>query len=125
MALVKFGLVGLINTVIGLAIIMAALAAGLGDYAANALGYGAGLMLSYAINRRWTFAAQTAANPREFAAFAACFALAYGANLAVITAMRASGQGGHALVHASGMVVYTLLFFALSRTVLGGRAAKR
>lgn len=51
----RFGAVGVGNTAVGLAFIYGARASGLGEVAANAMGYAAGLMFSFALNRRWTF----------------------------------------------------------------------
>jgi putative flippase GtrA len=52
----RFGVIGVLNTVVGLAVILLAReAAGWSDVAANALGYGVGLSLSFVLNRRWTF----------------------------------------------------------------------
>ena len=53
--MLRFGLVGIANTVVGLSGIFAAQRLGLGAIAANAFGYGCGLSASFALNRRWTF----------------------------------------------------------------------
>ena len=120
MTVVKFGLVGLLNTAIGFAIILAALSAGFNDYAANALGYGLGLIISYSLNRYWTFSATSQPSFREIIAFCGVFAFAYSANLLVLTSFRAAGYIDQPLAHLLGLVVYSALFFLLSRYVVFG-----
>jgi putative flippase GtrA len=51
----RFAVVGMLNTVAGLAVIFSARALGLDEVPANATGYAVGLMLSFTLNRRWTF----------------------------------------------------------------------
>lgn len=115
--IIRFGLGGLANSAVGIATVMAGLAMGLGDFAANTLGYAVGLVCSYAINRYWTFAVQRAPSWREFARFLACFGVAWGGNLLVIAAFHAAGVAGRPIVHITGMAVYSVLFFVLSRHV--------
>lgn len=57
--LLRFGAVGLANTVLGLVLIWGAMAAGLSPAPANLAGYAVGLVVSYVLNRRFTFAATT------------------------------------------------------------------
>ncbi len=55
--LAKFLAVGALNTLIGLSCIYAAMGIlHLGFLASNALGYGLGIVMSFALNRAWTFA---------------------------------------------------------------------
>lgn len=119
-ALARFALVGVINTAIGFALILLGLRLGLGDYAANALGYGLGLGVSYALNRSWTFKARNAPSWAEFGRFAASFAMAYGANLAILGIGRAAGMAGQPLLHLAGLGLYSVLFYVLSRTIVFG-----
>jgi len=51
----RFAMVGMLNTIAGLALIYGARALGLGEVAANATGYAVGLALSFTLNRHWTF----------------------------------------------------------------------
>jgi putative flippase GtrA len=54
--LVRFGLVGVLNTLSGLFIIIALMrSAGVDYLLANAVGYACGITLSFFINRSWTF----------------------------------------------------------------------
>ena len=105
MTLIRFGLVGLLNTAIGFAVILFALRMGAGDYTANATGYTAGLALSYMLNRSWTFGVTQPVNPAEFARFMGAFALSYAANLLLITAGTLAGFGGNPLLHLGGVLL--------------------
>ena len=115
MIIVRFALVGLLNTLIGFTVILIGLRIGIGDYAANALGYGVGLGVSYALNRNWTFRVGEPTSMREFGRFASAFFMAYAANLAVVSAGRAGGLISQPFVHVIGLGIYTVSFFAISR----------
>lgn len=113
--LARFLIVGVANTLIGLTIIYAAKwLAQWGDVAANALGYGVGLVVSFALNSRWTFAYKGAHWP-ALARFALVALVAYGANLlTVMLAIHALGLNSY-LAQALGMPSYTLTSYLLSR----------
>ncbi|SFF85920.1 Putative flippase GtrA (transmembrane translocase of bactoprenol-linked glucose) [Novosphingobium sp. CF614] len=112
---VRFGLVGLANTLVGLAIIAVLLRAGAGDYLANAASYSIGLCLSFVLNRAWTFGQRGPVAGIEARRFVIVFVLSYGANLAVLTLMRGIGFGESLIGQGAGMVVYSVCFFLLSR----------
>jgi len=114
MRLFRFGLTGLANSVVGWAVIFAGLWAGLGDFAANAAGFGVGLVLSFTLNRRFTFGVTGAVGAREVARFLAAFAAAYGANLAVLHAARGVLGAGNALAQIPAIGAYVVIFFVLS-----------
>lgn len=120
MTIAKFGLVGLLNTLVGFSIIFAALAAGMGDYIANALGYGLGFLLSWSLNRYWTFSVRRAATLNEIARFGSAAALAYGANLLVINIFRMAGWVDQPIVHLIGMATYSVSFYVLARLLVFG-----
>ncbi|MEL0210844.1 MAG: GtrA family protein, partial [Novosphingobium sp.] len=107
----RFALVGVINTAIGFALILLGLRLGLSDFAANALGYGLGFCVSYALNRWITFKVEGAPSFREFGRFGAAFLLAYAANIAVLGLGRAAGMAGQPMLHLAGLGLYTVLFF--------------
>lgn len=113
--LARFAGVGIINTAISFLIIIAGIAIGLGDYAANACGYAVGIIVSYLLNRRVTFATPAPPSPLEFARFLGAAVLAYGCNLLVIASGRAAGMAGQPIVHFAGMAVYSVAFFAAMR----------
>jgi putative flippase GtrA len=55
LSFLRFIVVGVANTAVGLAFIFAARALGLDEVPANAVGYAFGIALSFALNRAWTF----------------------------------------------------------------------
>ena len=120
----RFALVGLANTAIGFTLIALGLLLGMNDYAANAMGYGLGLGVSYALNRSWTFKADAAPSTAEFGRFAASFAIAYTANIAVLSLGRAAGLAGEPALHLAGLAVYSVLLFVLMRTIVFGQQIK-
>lgn len=108
-AVARFALTGLANSAAGLLVIYAAKFMGLGDIASNAIGYGAGLLLGFALHRRWTFGDRrpaTASLPK----FIAVTLVAYFANLGVVLALVAAGLDGY-LAQACGVPVYAGLTF--------------
>ena len=110
----RFGVVGVLNTVLGLAIIFAAKAfLGLGDLAANLLGYGLGLVCSFFLNRSWTFRHEG----RAFAAFwrfGIAFAVAYVLNLATVFGLRDAMAVNSYLAQAGGVIPYAISFYLMS-----------
>lgn len=113
----RFAAVGVVNTGVGLAAIIALeRLTPAGPYAANAGGYVLGLATSFVLNRLWTFRAAGPAGAqavRFAAAFAACYAL----NLGVLTLGLAAGAPGWA-AQGAAVAGYTLAFFALGRLVV-------
>lgn len=110
----RFGIVGVVNTGLGLAVIFASKAfLDLGDLAANLCGYAIGLVASFVLNRHWTFhdrGQRLAALGR----FAWAFAVAYGLNLATVFALRDGMRLNSYAAQVAGMVPYTLAFYLLS-----------
>ena len=108
----RFGLVGLINTGLGYAVIVIALALGAGDVPANAAGYAAGLGASYFLNSRWTLGGGAPLGWGSAARYAAVFAIAYAANLAIVLLAGQLGYREDPLVHLIAVVAYSTLFYA-------------
>lgn len=117
-AIGRFILVGLVNTAIGYAIILVALAAGLGDYAANLTGFILGFPIAYTFQRRWTFRSSAKPTFAEAALYALCFLIAYGANLGIITIGRQLGHEENAIVQLLAVTTYSGLFYLLTRVIV-------
>jgi len=116
--------VGLLNTAFGYSLILLGLWLGAGDYAANAAGYAGGLMLAYALHRRWTFGVKAPANYHEAGRFMLAALLAYAVNLGVIYLARTMGGAHNPLTQALAMAAYSLSFFVLTRfLVFAGTAS--
>jgi 4-amino-4-deoxy-L-arabinose transferase-like glycosyltransferase/putative flippase GtrA len=106
----KFAGVGFLNVFITLLIVFA-LKEGFGvdDVPANFIGYVAGLLSSFILNKRWTFG-NDSGTFAAFLRFIVVFAASYLLNiLTVLTALRV-GMHDY-LAHIMGMPVYSLVFY--------------
>ncbi|MDP9895805.1 putative flippase GtrA [Variovorax boronicumulans] len=115
---IRFLIVGVANTLVGLSVIYAAkYFFHAGDVVANAIGYGVGICVSFFLNSRWTFAYEGAVLP-AVAKFLLGTAVAYGANLlAVVVAIDHFGLNSY-LAQAMGMPVYTVTAYVASRYIV-------
>jgi putative flippase GtrA len=116
-SLVRFLLVGIANTLVGLSVIyLIKWFSAVGDALANACGYAIGLMVSFMLNRNWTFRHSGAILPAAVRFFIV-FAIAYIANLGtVLTLVHRFGINGY-LAQLLGVPPYTALFYLGSRYV--------
>lgn len=112
--LVRFLAVGAANTCVGLGFILAAKRWGqLGDVAANLMGYGVALTLSFVMNKAWTFKSQGRTLP-ELRRFLVVAGIAYAANLATVVALIRLGLDGY-WAQVAGVPPYTIVFYLGSR----------
>jgi len=110
----RFLLVGVGNTLAGLVIIYLAKAVGIGDVTANATGYGVGLVLSFVLNKRWTFR-HDGPVLSTLMRFIVVIGLAYVANLAVVLgAISVLGINSY-IAQALGIPAYTAVAYLGSR----------
>jgi len=122
--LLRFAAVGVVNTALGYAVIFACMyLAGLGAVTSNVIGYAVGLIVSYLLNRSFTF--RSAAPPRrEIIRFVAIFLLAYLANLAALVLLiRHAGMHEGAAQVIAGVVYFALSFVLNKYYVFAGRQA--
>ena len=111
----RFLLVGTVNTFIGLSVIFAAKGiAGLDDLLSNLLGYSFGLLISFFLNREWTFRHNGRISPTA-ARFGIAFLLSYMANLMTVYGLRDGIGLNSYLAQAFGIVPYTLIFYLICR----------
>lgn len=113
--LMRFAAVGVVNTGLGYAVIFACMyLLGLGAVLSNVLGYAVGLVVSYILNRTYTFRSAAAAQG-EILRFISIFLLAYLANLAALMLLihRIGMHEGGAQLLAG--VVYFGLSFILNK----------
>lgn len=116
-ALIKFVVVGVANTLVGLFLIyLGKWLLGFGDVVANTCGYSIGLVLGFILNRRWTFRHSGPVIP-ALARFFAIFILAYVSNLVTVLVAINSLEMNSYLAQASGILPYTVIFFFGSRYV--------
>lgn len=122
----RFGVVGLVNTALGYAVILTGLALGWGDIASNAAGYAAGLLAGFALNRRWTFRNGAGSRMSEGRRYVLVFLIAYCANLAVLALARSLGFVESPLAQLAGLCTYSALFYlGSSRYVFVARPGLR
>lgn len=109
--LLKFALVGVLNTSLGYAVIFGCMYAfGLGAVVSNVIGYACGLVVSYSLNRNFTFRS-AAARRAEMVRFVAIFLLAYLANLGVLLLLiRRFGMHEGAAQAVAGVAYFGLSF---------------
>jgi putative flippase GtrA len=113
--LARYLLVGMLNTCVGLGTIYAAIFfLNFSDLSANLSGYSVGVLLSFALNKSWTFAASGSAAP-QFARFVLVLAVAYMANLATVVSLIKLLSVNHYLANGIGIVPYTVIGFLGSR----------
>jgi putative flippase GtrA len=113
--LVKFASVGVINTIIGLAIIYA-LMWGLqwGEVSANLTGYIVCILLGFVLNGRWTFGKSTL-KPRHLIGYLLVVVVAYLMNLsAVLLSMKILAVPGD-YAQLLGVPVFTMTSFLLNK----------
>jgi putative flippase GtrA len=121
--LLRFGLTGLANSAVGWAVIFAGLWTGMSGLAANAAGFGVGLVMSFTLNRRFVFGVTGAVRGREVAKFLGAFAIAFGVNLAVLFAAQGVFGKDSALAQLPAIAAYVVIFFLLSQFVVFRSAA--
>lgn len=106
---------GVVNTIVGLAVIFAAKAfLNFGDVAANAFGYAVGLTVSFFLNKAWTFGYKGEIVATAIR-FLGVFVVAYFFNLSTVLVLIHWAQINAYLAQTLGVPCYTVVFFLLSR----------
>lgn len=114
--MIKYGLVGIINTLIT-AIIIFVLMNGFGvSYKiSNAVGYVAGFFNSFIMNKIWTFKANKASTISQFTKFAAVFIICYFIQLGLVVILVEKLLLSKNISQLIGMVFYTLIGFLFNK----------
>lgn len=125
--LIKYAIVGVMNTLITLGVIFVCKSIlGVNPYVSNALGYVAGLLNSFIWNRTWVFRSHGRIT-RQAINFFAAFCLCYLLQLLVVWALTKSSFGalefdivgfvlsGYGIATLIGNVVYTMCNFIYNR----------
>lgn len=109
----KFGLVGIANTALGLSVILVCMYVfGFPPVIANVIGYAAGLCLSFYGNSRWTFRHGTSRH--SGVRFLLAFGISYLANLAILLGALRLGLSP-LVAQILAVMTYTAIFFVLSK----------
>lgn len=112
---VRYALVGLVNTVVGLGVIYGAMYfLGFADIPANALGYMVGVIVSFLLNRQWTFR-DTGPIGSALVRFLAVLLVAYFANLGTVLALVELAAVNRYLAQAAGVLPYVVVGYLGSR----------
>jgi len=104
----RFGTVGVANTLIGSATILVLTWRGMNPFAANVIGYVLGTLFSFYANSRWTFGARIGGV--RLVKFLTVLAIAYGINVAVLSAALRMGYSDLAS-QLPAMICFTLINF--------------
>jgi putative flippase GtrA len=112
---VRFALVGVANSLAGLAAIyLCKLFVGLDNVSANMVGYGLGILVSFALNSAWTFQYSGAVLPAALR-FALVFLVSYGTNLGLVLLLITHWLVNSYIAQAIGVLPYTITFYLLSK----------
>lgn len=121
--MIKYLITGVGNTLLGLSIIYFCIyALGWNSIAANLLGYGVGIVFSFAVNKRWTFG-HSGSHFSALLRFTLVVCVAYLVNLATVIELEQAFHVNRYLAQASGVPPYTLVgyfgcrFFAFNNAV--------
>lgn len=113
-SLLKFLVVGILNTLLSVLIIFALkYFYALSDIVANFTGYIAGLMTSYMLNKKWTFG-HTGQLSITLVKFALTFVVAYTVNIVCVLLLIKLGVNAY-FSHLLVMPIYTILFYIGSK----------
>lgn len=112
--LISFGLVGLLNTTLCLALIFGLLAVGMAFVAANLLGYGLGLLVSFSVNRRLTFRSRGSSRS-QLPRFLGVYGMAYALQLSFATALREQSHWSPGAATFAGSALFAVICFCGSR----------
>jgi putative flippase GtrA len=111
----RFGVVGLANTMVGLlTIYLLKWPGGLGNTAANLGGYCVGLAMGFVLNRSWTFYHSGLWLP-AFVRFFLVFVVAYATNLGMVLVLIDHFRINGYIAQALGIPPYTGVFYLGSR----------
>ena len=115
LTILRFLLVGVVNTFVGLGIIYAAMYFfGMGVVFANAIGYFIGILVSFSLNKTWTFGSRDRV-ASSFLRYLLVLAIAYAVNLATVLFMQSRFDLNNYFAQATGIVPYALIGFLGSR----------
>ena len=107
----KFATTGLLNTLVGLSTIYLLMALGSHYAVANVAGYLVGLVISFVLNRYWTFNRRDAAVGKDAMRFVLLFLVAYSCNLALVAVAIEELLIPPAVAQLMGVVLYNVLNF--------------
>lgn len=109
---ISYNIVGIVNTLFGFSIIFSLMFAGLSATLSNAIGYFFGAILSYTLNKKYTFKSKEP-NKTEALKFFMVLAISYGLNFVTLQILLNHINPYYAQFISA--VVYTLSSFLLAK----------
>lgn len=114
--MIKYGLVGVMNTIItGIILFVLMNGFGVSYPISNAFGYVAGFFNSFIMNKLWTFKGSQTSSIKQFIRFTVVFALCYIIQLGLVVFLVEILVVNENLAQLIGMVFYTLFGFLLNK----------
>lgn len=123
-SIVRYGIVGVANTLFGLSIIFAMTYLGVSDIGANFFGYSCGLVLSFKLNSRWTFGFQ-GDQLQTFLFFCLVIITSYLVNLTIVLVSIDVFSLNSYLSQALGILPYTVLSYLGCRYLVFPRTEEK
>jgi putative flippase GtrA len=115
---IRYGIVGIFNTLFSLGIIFTFSEIFKFDYRlANAIGYFFGISFSYMINRIWTFQADNSLG-RSMGLFILIFGISYGSNLLTVIFLVEYMSIATDISQVVGAVIYTMVGYLGNRFIV-------
>lgn len=111
---VKYALVGGVNTLVCWVVIFALMWGGVIPEIANAFGYGVGIIVSYLLNKHFTFQSKHS-HKRDFIRFCVAMGAAYAINLIVLIALYRGLGVNEYLSQIIAAVCYTISGYIISK----------
>ena len=115
---------GILCTALGFAVIFIAVYMGVPAFAANAAGYGFGLLIGFVFNRKVVFRS-TSSVQRQLVRYLGAFGVAYCLNLVTLYLLLEIGDVTVMMAQAGAAVVYTAAMYLLSRFYTFGTSGPR
>lgn len=113
--LLRFATVGVVNTLIGYTVIFGCMhLLNMGPVISNVLGYMTGIVISFVLNRHYTFRSKAAAWP-EALRFGVFFGAAWLLNLGVLIGLTRFTNVGPSIAQLVAGIAYFGAFFVLSK----------
>ncbi len=114
--LIKYGLVGVVNTILTIIILFVLMNIfGVSYKISNAVGYVAGFLNSFIMNKLWTFNQNQTSTIRQFLKFTLVFAVCYLLQLGLVILFVDGLHVNKNISQIIGMVFYTLIGFIFNK----------
>ena len=110
---IRFCLSGLVNTAVGYAIVLFLLYVNADPYLANGSGFLAGLVISFFLNKAFTFGRRNQVHRKEVMGYALAFLGAYSVNLLALHFGSHFVSLRNPLLHLLAILSYSISFFLL------------